>query len=155
MTIEIRKAAPEEAATLTEISHAAKRHWGYPEHWIQHWSADLTVTPQFITRNEVYVAAKREEILGFYALVIADGQAELEHMWVRPEHIGAGIGKELFVHAMERAASLSVGPVGITADPNAEGFYQHLGATRVGNAESEIDGKARLLPRLKIDPKLS
>jgi GNAT superfamily N-acetyltransferase len=155
MRNEIRRAAPEDAATLTEISHAAKRHWGYPEHWIQHWSADLTITPEFITKNEVYLAANREEILGFYALVIADGQAELEHMWVRPEHIGAGIGKELFVHAMQRAASLSVAAVGITADPNAAGFYQHLGAIRIGAAESEIDGKPRLLPRLKIDPNLS
>ncbi len=155
MRIEIRRAAPEDAETLTEISHSAKRYWGYPEHWIQHWSADLTITPEFITRNEVHVATNRERILGFYALVIAHGQAELEHMWVRPEHIGAGIGKELFVHAMQRAASLSVAAVGITADPNAEGFYQQLGATRVGTAESEIDGKPRLLPRLKIDPNLS
>jgi len=155
MRIEIRRAAPEDAAALTQISHAAKRHWGYPEHWIQHWSADLTITPEFITQNEVYVAARREEILGFYALVIADGQAELEHMWVRPEHIGAGIGKELFLHAMQRASSLSVAVVGITADPNAEGFYQQQGATRVGTAESEIDGKPRLLPRLTIDPNLS
>jgi len=152
MRIEIRRAAPEDAAALTQISHAAKRHWGYPEHWIQHWSADLTITPEFIMQNDVHVATNQEEILGFYALLIANGQAELEHMWVKPEHIGVGIGKELFVHAMQRAASLSVTAVGITADPNAEGFYQHLGAARVGTAESEIDGKPRLLPRLEIDP---
>ncbi len=79
MRIEIRSAAPEDAETLTEISHSAKRYWGYPEHWIQHWSADLTITPEFITRNEVHVATNRERILGFYALVIAHGQAELEH----------------------------------------------------------------------------
>src|SRR5438445_8346960 len=155
MRFEIRRAAPEDAATLTEISHAAKRHWGYPEHWIQHWSNDITITSEFVTKNEVYMAANREEILGFYALVIADGQAELEHMWIRPEHIGAGIGKELFVHAMQRAASLSVEAVGITADPNAEGLYQHLGAKRIGAERSEIDGKPRLLPRLRIDPNLS
>jgi GNAT superfamily N-acetyltransferase len=155
MMSEIRRAVPEDAATLTEISHAAKRYWGYPEHWIQHWSNDITITPEFITENEVYVATNREGILGFYAFVVADAQAELEHMWIRPEHIGAGIGKELFVHAMQRAAALSVAAVGITADPNAEGFYQHLGAKRIGAESSEIDGKTRLLPRLKIDPNLS
>jgi hypothetical protein len=56
---------------------------------------------------------------------------------------------------MQRASSLSVAALGITADPNAEGFYQHMGVIRLGTAESEIDGKPRLLPRLKIDPNLS
>ena len=152
MTIEIRRATPEEAATLTEISHAAKSHWGYPEHWIEHWQTDLTITAQFIAKNEVYVASQGEEISGFYALVAGEGNAELEHMWVRPERIGTGIGKELFIHAMQSATSLAVAAVEITADPNAEGFYQRMGAQRIAEVRSEFDGELRLLPRLVVDP---
>lgn len=71
MMIEIRRAEPEDATTLTEISHTAKRHWGYPEHWIQHWSADLTITTEFITNNEVYVVtnAIKRNILPLLALL--------------------------------------------------------------------------------------
>lgn len=148
----IRRATPEEAATLTNLALAAKRHWGYPEHWIKHWEADLTISPEFIDHNEVYVADQDGDVRGFYALTIEETKAELEHMWVLPDYIGTGIGKELFLDAMDRASELRVKEVGITADPNAAGFYERMGAKRVGDLNSEIDGSPRKLPRLKIEP---
>ena len=148
----IREASPQEAPTLTQIAHEAKRHWGYPEHWIQHWQADLTISSDFIGNNEVYVAEREGEILGFYALVVRYDKAELEHMWVAPGHLGTGVGKELFVHAMQKAAGENVSVVEISADPNAEGFYERMGAQRVGEDVSEIDGQKRQLPRLTVNP---
>ncbi len=152
-TLRIRAALPTEAQKLTQIAHEAKRHWGYPEHWIQHWEADLTVSPDFISDNEVYVAEQADEILGFYALTLHGEKAELEHMWVAPEHSGAGIGKELFVHAMRHAAGENISAIEISSDPNAEGFYQKMGARKIGEVSSEIDGEPRVLPRMMIDPK--
>ena len=140
---------------MTEIAHDAKRHWGYPEHWINHWQNDLTISPDFIAGNEVYVAESAGELLGFYALIIRKEKAELDHMWVAPAHIGTGVGKELFLHAMQRAARKNVSEVEILSDPNAEGFYRKMGAHRIGETASEIDGEARALPRLTIDPKSS
>jgi GNAT superfamily N-acetyltransferase len=150
--VRIRRALPKESPALTEIAHNAKRHWGYPEHWIQHWQADLTVPPDFISNNQVYLADRDGEIIGFYALVVRDQQAELEHLWVAPEHIGTGVGKELFIHAMHIAAGENVSEVEISADPNAAGFYQRMGARRIGEVSSDIDGQSRALPRLSVDP---
>jgi GNAT superfamily N-acetyltransferase len=101
----IRRSVPEEAATLTQLALDAKRHWGYPEHWIQHWESDLTISSDFIRDNHVYVAEEDGAIRGFYALCVGD-KAELEHLWVTPASIGTGIGKELFLDAMERAAKI-------------------------------------------------
>jgi len=154
MEFQIRRAKPEEAAVLTEIAHAAKRHWGYPEDWIEHWKGDLTITPEFISHHEVYVAVTDKEIAGCCALVVKDSQAELEHMWIRPQYMGAGYGKALFVHVMQRAATLSAPAVELSADPNAEGFYKHMGATRIGEVRSEIEGQPRVLPRMTVDPDL-
>ncbi len=148
----IREASLQEAPTLTQIALEAKRHWGYPEHWIQHWQADLTISSDFIGNNAVYVAERAGEIIGFYALVVRHDKAELEHMWVAPGHIGTGVGKELFVHAMQKAAGENASVVEISADPNAEGFYERMGARRVGEEVSEIDGQSRVLPRLEVDP---
>ena len=148
----IRKAIPDDATTLTKIALAAKRHWGYPEHWIKLWEADLTISPEFIEHNEVYVAENDGETRGFYALCIDENKAELEHMWVLPDYIGTGIGKELFLDAMDRASDLRVKEIGITADPNASGFYERMGARHVGELTSEIDGSPRKLPRLKVEP---
>jgi GNAT superfamily N-acetyltransferase len=148
----IRPASPDDAAKLTTIALEAKRHWGYPEHWIKHWESDLTITPDYIRENHVYVAEEDGEVLGFYALCVAGEKAELDHMWVTPARIGTGIGKELFLDAMERAAKLKVSAVEISSDPNAAGFYQRMGATQVGEVDAPIEGQARKLPRLKIEP---
>ena len=146
----IRRALPEEAHTLTQIALDAKRYWGYPEHWIKHWESDLTVSPDFIRDNHVYVAEEDDEIRGFYALCVTGIKAELEHMWVTPACIGTGIGKELFLDAMERAAALNVRDVELSADPNAAGFYKRMGAVQIGETESVIDGQIRKLPRMKM-----
>ena len=148
----IRQASPDEAAKLTEIAHDAKRYWGYPEHWIKHWQADLTISPEFIANNDVYVAEQEGKLLGFYALIVRENKAELDHMWVAPKHVGSGVGKELFINAMQRAAGQNVSEVQISSDPHAEGFYQKMGATRIGEVASEIDGQPRILPRLRVDP---
>jgi len=145
----IRRALPEEATTLTQIALDAKRYWGYPEHWIKHWESDLTVSSDFIRDNHVYVADEDGEIRGFYALCVSGDKAELEHMWVMPACIETGIGKELFLDAMERAAALNVRGFELTADPNAAGFYQRMGAVQIGETESVIDGQIRKLPRMR------
>jgi len=135
----------------TELAHAAKRYWGYPENWIERWRQALTITPDFIANNEMFVAISGDEIVGCCALVISDSVAELEHMWIKPEHMGTGVGRRLLLYAKDRAAKLKVSALELSADPNAEGFYQRMGATRIGEVRSEIEGQPRLLPRMRIE----
>ena len=149
----IRRATTDDVATLTNIAHDAKRHWGYPEHWIEHWRDELTISNDFVSENEVYVLASDDEVRGFYALVVRNDKAELEHLWVTPKHIGTGVGKELFLHAMQRAGSRDVSEVQISSDPNAEGFYQKMGAHRIGEIRADMDHKPRTVPRLAVKPK--
>jgi N-acetylglutamate synthase-like GNAT family acetyltransferase len=148
----IRRATADEAVLLTTIALESKRYWGYPEHWIKHWEADLTITADFISDNHVYVAERDGEVRGFYALCVSGDKAELEHLWVTPDCIGAGIGKELFLDGMERAVALEVRGVEISADPNAAGFYERMGAKQIGEVDAPVDGQPRKLPRLKIKP---
>lgn len=150
--ITIRRSSLEEAAKLTAIALDAKRYWGYPEHWIKHWEADLTISADFIRDHQVFVAEVDGEVRGFYALCVEGAKAELEHMWVTPAAIGTGVGKELFLDAMERAAALGVRGVELSADPNAAGFYKHMGAVQIDETDSAIDGQRRKLPRLKVEP---
>ena len=149
----IRPATPNEAAELTRIAFDAKRYWGYPEHWIKHWESDLTISADFIRDNHVYVAEAEGQIHGFYALCVAGTKAELEHLWVTPARIGSGVGKELFLDAMERAAAWNIRAVQISADPNAAGFYKHMGATQIGETDASLDGVSRVVPRLEIKTK--
>lgn len=146
----IRPASTDEAPTLTRISLQAKSFWGYPEHWITHWMDDLSVTPEFIRDNHVYVIEDEGQVKGFYALCVSGDKAELEHMWVTPASIGTGLGKILLLDAMDRAASLAVRTIELSSDPNAAGFYRKMGATQIGETESIVDGTLRKLPRMTI-----
>ena len=149
--MEIQRATPGDAEALSRVSFAAKRHWGYPEHWMERWCESLTITPEFVERNQVYAATLNEEILGFYALAGEGREIQLEHLWVSPERIGTGVGRLLFDHAARRAASLGAEILRVEADPNAEGFYRRMGAAHVGETSYPIDGQRRTLPLLALE----
>ena len=132
--VNIRAARPTDAQRLTEIAHAAKRHWGYPEDLISLWQADLTVSPQFIVDCPVFCAVRGSEIVGFYGLSRQQEAFEIEHLWVDPQHMGTGVGTLLFEHAVPTVRSMGGSILNITSDPHAEGFYLRMGASRVAGA---------------------
>jgi ribosomal protein S18 acetylase RimI-like enzyme len=148
--ISIRRAAPKEAKTLTEIAIAAKRHWGYPERWMEIWKPQLTFSPAYFERNESWVAETDDTPIGFYTILEKDGGAWLENLWVSPEFIGKGVGKELFLHAVALARQRGYERLQLEADPNATGFYEKMGMKKVGERTSDVEGQRRHLPILEI-----
>ncbi|MEY2562858.1 MAG: hypothetical protein QOH88_1051 [Verrucomicrobiota bacterium] len=149
--MQIVQAAPEDADVLTAIAFAAKRHWGYPEHWIQTWRDILTMRPEFIVSNVTYAAIEDARAIGFYLLTTEDDGMHLDHLWILPHAMGRGIGRALFEHAVAQARGLGFTAIKIEADPNAEGFYQRMGARGVGENVTTIDGEPRKLPLLVYD----
>lgn len=141
----------DQAAELTEIAHAAKRHWGYPEHYIEAWRVSLTIPPDMIATHAVWCLRSADAVAGFFVLIRVGASMELEHMWVRPEFIGAGIGRRLMEHALALAREAGVQRIDITSDPNAEGFYSRLGARRVGRVFAPVVGIVRHLPRMEME----
>lgn len=147
-TMQIVPAKAQDADALTEIAFAAKRHWGYPERWIQNWREILTMRPEFIAANVSYSAVEDGRTIGFYLLTAESDGMHLDHLWIRPFAMGRGVGRALFEHAMEQARALGFPGIKIEADPNAEGFYRHMGARRIGTNVTEIEGARRELPLL-------
>ncbi|HZR83043.1 MAG TPA: GNAT family N-acetyltransferase [Candidatus Binatia bacterium] len=145
----IRRACAEDASELTRVAFAAKRHWGYDESLIELWRRDLTVAPDAVERDPVYCATAGEAILGFYGLTREGDVFELDHLWVDPPQMGAGVGAALLRHAVATASSLGGSVLRIASDPNAEAFYRRMGARRVGEVASTPPG--RTLPVLEIE----
>ena len=146
--MQIVRAHPNDAATLTAIALAAKRHWQYPEAWMECWREALTIRPEFIAAHETHVALMENRAVGFYALEHKDAGLHLQHLWVAPEWMGRGVGRALFQHGLERARQLGSTRIEIESDPHAEGFYQRMGARRVGSNACVVDGQRRELPVL-------
>ena len=145
----ISRAKPEDADAFTEIAHSAKRHWGYPEPWIEAWRDVLTMRPEFIAGNIAYAAIENGRAVGFYVLTTEADGIHLDHLWILPEAMRRGIGRSLFAHAVQQAKAAGFAAIKIEADPNAVGFYQRMGARRVGSSVSEVEGERRELPLLQ------
>jgi GNAT superfamily N-acetyltransferase len=146
----IVRARSEDAETLSDIAHSAKRHWGYPENWIAAWRDILTIRPKFIAENTAYCALEDDRAIGFYVLTTESDGLHLDHLWILPSGMGRGIGRALFEHAAAEASRLGFNLINIEADPNAEGFYKRMGATRVGTSVSHVEGERRELPLLEF-----
>ena len=151
VSLEIQRATPDQFKTLTQIAFAAKRHWDYPERWIQLWSPVLTITPEFIEQYETYVAFLGDEPVGFCAISLENEKASIEHLWVLPEYMGKGVGTRLFKFIFARCRELRARVLEIESDPNAQGFYERMGATKVGEVVGEVEGQPRILPLLEIE----
>jgi GNAT superfamily N-acetyltransferase len=149
--ISILRATPDQAGVLTTITIASKRHWNYPEKWIQIWLPLLTITPEYILENETWIAVEGEKCAACYSLKQDNESLWLDNLWVLPEFMGQGIGQGLFLHALERSRVFGATALKIEADPNAQSFYEKMGARKVGEHHTEVDGQPRILPVLEIN----
>jgi GNAT superfamily N-acetyltransferase len=147
--MKIARARPEEAADLTRIAQAAKRHWGYPQGWMRAWAGILTVTPHYLRTNPTFVAAEDGVAKGFCSLRLEGACAHVDHLWVRPDAMGRGVGRALFARGEKLALEAGALRLRIESDPNAEGFYQAMGAATVGRRPAAMDGRERFLPLLE------
>lgn len=161
MNVIIRPATIHDSEVLTQISFASKRYWNYPEEYFEVWKDELTITPQYIENNIVYVAEKDGQTVGYFSLVEVKGDFWagkvfvkkgfwLEHIFMMPEHIGIGVGFVLIGVLKEKCKEMKINKINIFVDPNAQGFYDKLGACYIGESPSSIKGRMVSLYELVI-----
>jgi GNAT superfamily N-acetyltransferase len=151
LTLQIRRAFPEEADTLSHIALSAKAYWGYPENWLEIWTPQLTFSHQYFEENESWVAEMDGKPIAFYTLQDKDGKAWLENLWVLPGFMGQGVGKGLFQHAARLARERGHKILQLEADPNAVGFYEKMSMKKIGERIGAVEGQLRSLPIMEME----
>jgi N-acetylglutamate synthase-like GNAT family acetyltransferase len=146
---EIRRAIPDDCEALKTLARSAKGYWQYSSDYMEAWDYDQGITPEFIVRYTVRCAVLDRKIIGFYAYSTEGKIRELKHLWVAPEHIGAGVGRRLLLDAIEKLRGAGVRRLQIVADPHAEGFYRRMGALRL--AETRPGPLEQQFPVLVLD----
>lgn len=148
--ISIRRVMAEEAEVLSQIAQSAKAHWGYPKRWMEIWTPFLTFSPEYFVEHEGWTAVLDNKPIGFYTLHERNGNAWVDDLWVLPEYIGQGVGRQLFLDAISRARQMGYERLQLEADPNAVGFYEKMGMHKIGERYSEVDGEPRILPIMEL-----
>ncbi|WP_243740776.1 GNAT family N-acetyltransferase [Streptomyces sp. 8K308] len=143
----LRRAEPHEADALTALTRRSKAHWGYPPDVLDRWRSLLTVTAESIRDDHVVVAERDGVLLGYYGLRGEAPEGELADLFLDPPVIGTGLGRTLFEHAVASARERGFRSLTWELDPNAEPFYRHLGAERIGGREV---APGRVLPIMRV-----
>jgi GNAT superfamily N-acetyltransferase len=148
----IRPAKESEHKELTSISFASKGYWKYPKSYFDIWQNELTIDPKYIRYNTVFVYEANDMILGYYSIVEIEENLEisevsihkgfwLEHMFIKPQSIGQGIGRKLFEHLKQWCNFSKIEEINILADPHSKGFYEKIGCRYVKEFPSTIPNR--------------
>lgn len=151
MSVHLRIATPDQSDALTALAFAAKAVWGYPRQQLDAWAESLRISPESISQQPTYVIEVENRVLAVAQLDIASDPWAIECLWVHPQAINQGFGKRLVREAIAYARAHGQARLAIDADPNAEPFYLHLGARRVGAIGAPIPGlPERVRPQLVL-----
>jgi GNAT superfamily N-acetyltransferase len=143
----IRPARDGEHVALTELVwRSVQQTWNYPPEFMEWEPETISVEPEHIRDEITNLLEEHGRIVGFYVLSGEPPEMELSRMMIEPDRIGAGIGRILWDHAVATAAARGVRTITIDSDPNAEPFYQRMGAITTG----EHDWAPPMMPDWRV-----
>lgn len=102
-----------------------------------------------ITEGRVFVSEQDGVIVGFAAVEPrADGDSELDGLFVDPKMQRHGIGRSLVAHCARFARAQGSGALHVIGNKHAEDFYVACGFKRIGTAETRFG--SGLLMRMMV-----
>ena len=145
----IRRARPAEADALRRLAHRSKAYWPYGPEFLEAVRPLLQLDARDVDTSEVWVLEVDGRMAGWHRVTPHGARAELEDLWLEPAHIGSGLGRVLFEHAVGVARALGARRLEWDAEPYAEGFYRAMGGKEIGRSPSAaVEG--RTLPRMRL-----
>jgi GNAT superfamily N-acetyltransferase len=133
MTISLEPATAADLFRLTELVRTSAAYDGEYRMIV----AELTVEPGYLERNLVRVARDLDGVVaGFFSLLVpgcgADGEGELDMLFVADDRRGQGLGKLLMADLFDHAKALYLKRIHVVSHPPAEAFYRSCGGRVVG-----------------------
>jgi GNAT superfamily N-acetyltransferase len=139
MSEHLRPARLHERAALEELQLMASLMWAEDRAALLAHPDAIDLPAEQIADGNVFVCETGDGIAGFgVVLPRADGQAELDGLFVRPEVWGEGYGRVLLEHGAELAKSWGAKTLHVVANANAMGFYTACGFVADGVAKTRF-----------------
>lgn len=147
--LSIRAATMAERAALEALQRQASDVWeAYREQLAAHPDA-IVLPPAFIHSGWVRAAVADDDRPIGFSVVIPEAAAihELDGLFVEPLHMHRGVGRALVDDAVARAIRDGAAALEVTAGP-AQGFYEKLGFSVIGEAETRFGPAVRMRRKL-------
>ena len=149
----IRWSTPADLHALTDVfARASLSNEGDREALLVHPEA-LVLEGDGIAEGLTRVATNGDDIVGFSTAVLVDGVLELQDLFVDPDWMRHGIGRELVQDAAAFAAERGFEAIAVTANPHAFFFYDALGFVADGEIQTAFGPGQRM--HLAVSPERS
>ena len=143
MKLRIRPARPDEREALEALQwRALLANPGDREVLLANPDAIVLPAEQLAARN-VFVGEDDGLVLGFAVLLTGEQQADLNGLFVDPDHWRRGIGSALVNEAVHRARRLGLS-LSVTAGAEAQAFYESCGFSVEGEAQTRFGPALRM-----------
>ena len=103
----------------------------------------LILRPEGLAEGRTYIAEEDGSVVGFATWAMADGVTELEDLFVDPDWRRRGIATALLSRIADVLREQGVRCLEVTANPDAQGFYEAAGFTDCGTAETAFGSASR------------
>jgi GNAT superfamily N-acetyltransferase len=142
--VSIRDAIATERPALESLQRRASDVWAaYREQLAANPDA-IALPLTFVGHGWVRVAvAGDDRPIGFSVVIPTAAAHELDGLFVEPVHMYRGVGRLLVEDAAARALQAAASCLEVTAGP-ARGFYEKLGFTVIGHANTRFGPAVRM-----------
>lgn len=139
----IRLARPEEQEELEALQRRASLALGEYNRQLEAEPDAIQLPLEQIEDGAVIVAEREDRITGFAVVLIDDDAAELDGLFVEPQHWRKGIGAALVDVAVHEARRQGLAMT-VVANPSAREFYEKCGFTVEGDADTRFGPALRM-----------
>jgi GNAT superfamily N-acetyltransferase len=145
LEIHIRLGYPNDRFTLEDIQRQASLVWPEYRNAILKHPDSIHLPPVQLDEHRVRVAETALETVGFAVILFPAAQiAEVDGLFVKPDHWGRGIGRALMADAVAIARGEDALALEVTANPLAEKFYTKCGFIHTGHALTRFGPALRM-----------
>lgn len=131
--IRIVRAREDSLAEINALIGRSKAHWNWPEGYLEAALPLHALSLAYLRSNYCFeVLGKRETTVAFFAVVASGARVLLDNLWVTPELIGRGIGRQACEYVLRLARQQDWTELWVLPDPSAEGFYGKVGFSDTG-----------------------
>jgi GNAT superfamily N-acetyltransferase len=149
-TVSIRRAELAERGALEDLQRRSSMH--HPMYREQ-LAADpdvIQLPGEQIEAGLVRVAEQDGVVVGFSVLLEASGDGcELDGLFVEPERMRGGVGRELVDDAKRIARERGARRIDVVANPQAVAFYEAVGFVAAGQADTRFGPAPRMSLRVE------
>jgi ribosomal protein S18 acetylase RimI-like enzyme len=145
----IKKIQPDTIKLLNDIMKRSLAIWGYSPKEMEEVAKKLVITTEFMNKSVCYAVELGGLIKGFFCIEPSQSE-EISNakFYIEPDSIREGLGTMLWNQVIFELKNKEIKHFKFLVDKNAQGFYEKLGAVKVGEQRSEIIEKY-MIPIMK------